>query len=149
VDADVVTKFIGLIGMPLGHSTSPVFQQAALDHCGVDAFYELWETEIEELPVAVDRVREEDCLGANVTPPQGARPRFPGRTDPRQAHRRREHHRQPRRTLRGHNTDILGLVQALPPRFGLDPRGRTPSSWAPAARAHRLALIDSGRHRSP
>ncbi len=36
---------VGLIGYPLGHSISPVFQQAAFDHLKIDARYELWETE--------------------------------------------------------------------------------------------------------
>ena len=66
-------KHVGLIGKPVAHSTSPIFQQAALDHCGVDARYELWETEAEELFAAVERMREEDCLGANVTIPHKER----------------------------------------------------------------------------
>ncbi|PIU56305.1 MAG: shikimate dehydrogenase, partial [Chloroflexi bacterium CG07_land_8_20_14_0_80_51_10] len=36
-----MTQTVGLIGYPLGHSISPVFQQAAFDHLGLDVRYEL------------------------------------------------------------------------------------------------------------
>ena len=32
-----MTYRVGLIGYPIRHSVSPVFQQAALDHLGLDA----------------------------------------------------------------------------------------------------------------
>jgi shikimate dehydrogenase len=148
VDADVVTKFIGLIGMPLGHSTSPVFQQAALDHCGVDAFYELWETESEELPVAVDRMREEDCLGANVTIPH--KERIIALLDGLEPLAKRIGavntvvNRDGR--LRGHNTDILGFGHALRRDGDFDPRGCSAVVLGAggAARAVAVALIDGG-----
>jgi shikimate dehydrogenase len=62
-------RIIGLIGKPLAHSISPVFQQAALDHLRLDARYELWETEREALAERVAGMRHPDCLGANVTVP--------------------------------------------------------------------------------
>ena len=34
---------LGIIGYPIGHSISPIFQQAGLDHLGIDATYEKWE----------------------------------------------------------------------------------------------------------
>lgn len=58
-----------MIGYPLGHSISPVFQQAALDHLGVDARYERWETPETEVAAAVQRLRGPSVLGANVTIP--------------------------------------------------------------------------------
>jgi len=60
---------LGLIGFPLGHSVSPAFQQPALDSVGVDARYELWETPADTLPALGARLRQGDCLGANVTIP--------------------------------------------------------------------------------
>ena len=42
VYGDGMTKRVGLIGYPLGHSISPVFQQAAFDNLDIDARYELW-----------------------------------------------------------------------------------------------------------
>ena len=35
-----MTRHIYLIGHPVGHSVSPAFQQAALDHLAIDARYE-------------------------------------------------------------------------------------------------------------
>ena len=40
-----MTKRLGIIGYPIGHSISPIFQQAALNHLGIDAIYEKWEIE--------------------------------------------------------------------------------------------------------
>jgi shikimate dehydrogenase len=144
----VATKVIGLIGMPLAHSTSPAFQQAALDHCGVDARYELWETEAEELPVAVERVREEDCLGANVTIPH--KERVLAFLDELDALAKRIGavntivNRDGR--LRGHNTDILGFLQALRRDGAFDPGGchALVLGAGGAARAIAVALIDGG-----
>ncbi|GIT16435.1 MAG: hypothetical protein CM1200mP38_0920 [Dehalococcoidia bacterium] len=39
-----MTGLVGLIGYPLGHSLSPVFQQAALDYYELKFKYELWPT---------------------------------------------------------------------------------------------------------
>jgi len=144
----VATKVIGLIGEPLAHSTSPLFQQAALDHCGIDARYEPWETEVEELPVAVDRMREEDCLGANVTIPH--KERIIGLLDGIDSLARRIGavntvvNRSGR--LWGHNTDILGFGQALRRDGDFDPRGRDALVLGAggAARAVAVDLIDGG-----
>ena len=141
-------KFIGLIGMPLAHSTSPVFQQAALDHCGVDALYELWETEPEELFAAVERTREEDCLGANVTIPH--KERIIALLDSLDPLAKRIGavntvvNRDGR--LQGYNTDILGFVHALRRDGDFDPRGcrAVVLGAGGAARAVAVALIDGG-----
>ena len=142
----MATKLIGLIGMPLAHSTSPVFQQAALDHCGVDALYELWETEPEELFAAVERTREEDCLGANVTIPH--KERIIALLDSLDSLAQRIGavntvvNRDGR--LRGHNTDILGFVHALRRDGDFDPHGcrAVVLGAGGAARAVAFALID-------
>lgn len=60
---------IALLGHPVSHSLSPVFQQAALDALGFEATYEGWDTPPEDLPAAVERLRSRDLLGANVTVP--------------------------------------------------------------------------------
>lgn len=64
-----MTRYIYLIGYPLKHSISPDFQQAALDHYGLDVRYELLESEEEQLAPAVEGLRAPQCLGANVTVP--------------------------------------------------------------------------------
>ena len=64
-----IQQSVGLIGFPLKHSISPAFQQAAFDYHGLPAHYTLWETPPGELSPAVERLRQESCLGANVTVP--------------------------------------------------------------------------------
>jgi shikimate dehydrogenase len=118
-------KIIGLIGNPLGHSISPAFQQAALDHLRLDARYELWETEQEALAERVAGMRRPDCLGANVTVPhkEAVIPML-DEIDPLAArigavntivnHDGR---------LCGYNTDMTGFVRALREDGGFDPSG--------------------------
>jgi len=64
-----VTQFIGVIGYPLKHSVSPDFQQAALDYCKLDIRYEAWEVKADDLPSAINRLRQPQNLGANITVP--------------------------------------------------------------------------------
>ncbi|MCY4527902.1 MAG: shikimate dehydrogenase, partial [Chloroflexi bacterium] len=37
-----MTKQLGVIGYPLSHTLSPVFQQAALDYHGIPVKYSAW-----------------------------------------------------------------------------------------------------------
>ncbi len=37
-----MTKYMGLIGYPLGHSVSPAMHQAAFSHYKLDMSYETW-----------------------------------------------------------------------------------------------------------
>ena len=64
-----MTKYVGLIGYPLGHSVSPAMQQASFDYYNLDLRYEAWETEPSELGTIMGRVRQPSTLGANVTVP--------------------------------------------------------------------------------
>lgn len=64
-----MTRVAGIIGHPVRHSLSPVFQQAAFDHSGLDARYEAWDTPASQLAERVESLRGPDILGANVTIP--------------------------------------------------------------------------------
>jgi shikimate dehydrogenase len=64
-----MTKYIDLIGFPLQHSISPVFQQAALDHCKIDGCYKANEIKPEHLKKAIEELRLPHYLGANITVP--------------------------------------------------------------------------------
>jgi len=64
-----VKQFIVVIGYPLKHSVSPDFQQAALDYCKLDMRYEAWEVKADDLPSAINRLRQPQNLGANITVP--------------------------------------------------------------------------------
>jgi shikimate dehydrogenase len=59
----------GLIGDPVNHSLSPAMHNAAFTALGIAAQYELWHTKLEDLPVRIATLREENILGANVTIP--------------------------------------------------------------------------------
>jgi shikimate dehydrogenase len=69
IQEERATKYVGLIGYPLGHSISPPMQQAAFDHYRLDVHYEFWQTEPAELVNLSERLRHDDTLGANVTVP--------------------------------------------------------------------------------
>ena len=60
---------LGIIGCPIGHSISPVFQQAALDSKQLQASYQAWEIPPMGLAGFVKTFREEEYLGINVTVP--------------------------------------------------------------------------------
>src|SRR6476619_2121727 len=60
---------VWVIGDPVAHSLSPVFQQAAFDATGIPARYERWHTIAAELPARIAGLREANCFGANVTVP--------------------------------------------------------------------------------
>jgi shikimate dehydrogenase len=64
-----MTRFIAVIGYPIGHSISPKFQQAALDHYNLDIIYEAREVEPVRLEQAMNILRQPSNLGANVTIP--------------------------------------------------------------------------------
>ena len=120
-----MTKKIGLIGKPVGHSISPVFQQAALDHCRIDACYEPWETEAEVLAQRVEDLRRPDHLGANVTVPhkEAVIPLL-DELDPQAARIGAVNtivNREGR--LHGYNTDTTGFARALREEGRFDARG--------------------------
>ena len=60
---------IGIIGFPIRHSISPAFQQAALDHYGIDARYQPWEVDPKDLAAFMESIRAPDAMGMNVTVP--------------------------------------------------------------------------------
>ena len=118
-------RTVGLIGYPLAHSISPALQQAALDHLGLDARYELWETEREALVERVAGMRRPDCLGANVTVPhkEAVIPLL-DEIDPladRIGAVNTIVNRDGR--LCGYNTDMTGFAHALREEGGFDPSG--------------------------
>lgn len=60
---------IGLIGDPVEHSLSPVFQQAAFDALGINLTYELLHTPTETIQDRISQLRSGDFVGVNVTVP--------------------------------------------------------------------------------
>ncbi|MFQ6019710.1 MAG: shikimate dehydrogenase [Dehalococcoidia bacterium] len=141
-------KRIAIIGYPLGHSLSPAFQQAALDHLGLDARYEAWETPTEGLTRIVDALRSPDCLGANVTVPHKEAV-MPLLDETDELARQigavntivsRDGH------LSGHNTDAIGFSRTLREDAGFDASGcrALVLGAGGAARAVIIALAQDG-----
>ncbi|MGK2965560.1 MAG: shikimate dehydrogenase [Tepidiformaceae bacterium] len=64
-----MTSRLGIIGHPVAHSLSPVFQGVALAHLGLDMTYERWDTPSETLTDRIQALRDPAVLGANVTIP--------------------------------------------------------------------------------
>jgi shikimate dehydrogenase len=141
-------KYVGVIGYPLEHSLSPVFQQPALDHLGLDIRYEAWPTPPERLAETVGGLRAPDRLGANVTIPHKEAVIL--LLDELDGLARRVGavntivNRDGR--LFGYNTDVEGFLRALRQDGGFDPGGcRVLVAGAGgAARAVVVALIEAG-----
>lgn len=119
-----MTQYIGLIGYPLGHSVSPVFQQAALDHCGLDVRYQAWETPPEELRDVVASLHLPERLGMNVTIPykQDVLPLLNFTDDAATAIGAVNTIAKDDGRLMGYNTDAPGFLRALT-EAGVDPKG--------------------------
>lgn len=118
-----MTRQVGIIGYPLGHTLSPVFQQAAFDFYGLDVRYQVWETEPSRLAEAVVGLRRPEVLGANVTIPfkQAVMPLL-DEVDSlaRQIGAVNTVVNQEGRLV-GHNTDAEGFLRALRREAEFDP----------------------------
>ena len=118
-------QIVALLGHPVAHSISPRFQQAAFDALGLDVRYEAWDTPPADLPVAMERLRSHELMGANVTiPHKEAVLRLVDRLDPL-AERVGAVNTVARRDgrLHGANTDVTGILRALEDE-GVDVRDR-------------------------
>ena len=123
----MMTKKLGVIGYPLSHTLSPVFQQAALDYHAIPVTYSAWPTTPESLRETVNRLRGEEYMGFNITIPHkeqlldlvddvndmarnvGAVNTVVNRN----------------RALTGYNTDTYGFVRSLKEKADFDPRGKS------------------------
>ncbi len=119
-------KSLGIIGYPLGHSISPVFQQAGLYAAGIDATYEGWETSPEDLARRLESFRSDGFVGSSVTIPhkesvmalldevsEGAR--LIGSVNTIVSREGK---------LIGYNTDAPGFLRGLRENGGYEPEGK-------------------------
>ncbi|MBT4513119.1 MAG: shikimate dehydrogenase [Chloroflexi bacterium] len=139
---------VGLIGYPLGHSISPVFQQAAFDKMGLDIRYELWETPPEKLSDVVNDIRSSDKSGANVTVPykENVIPMLDELNEVAAGIGAVNTIVKKDEKLVGYNTDAEGFIRALEVEGKFDPDGKTVTMIGAGgvARAIGFALIQSG-----
>lgn len=137
----------GLIGFPLGHSLSAVIHKAGFKSLGIDASYEILETEPEDLVDRVKFFKHENYSGFNVTIPlklpislfvqevdkyadiAGAVNTVKINSD---------------KTLKGYNTDASGLKKAIPSNIDLKGTNVALLGTGGASRAAVLALSECG-----
>jgi len=144
----MATAKLGIIGFPIGHSISPAFQQAALDHLGLDATYQAWEVRPENIGEFVSGLRSPDMLGINVTVPhkEAVIPFLDEVDDWSTAAGAVNTIVNHGGRLTGHNTDGPGFLRALREAGSFSPHGRHVLILGAggAARGVILALIRDG-----
>jgi shikimate dehydrogenase len=146
-----MSKRVVLIGHPVAHSLSGAMQQAAFDSAGVDAQYELWDRAPIALGDAINEVRGDEFLGANVTIPHKERvvPMIDKLTEEAQATGAVNTLTREGRRLVGHNTDVPGFVAALDKLVGRQkmPRAAVVLGAGGGSRAVVYGLIRAGFQR--
>ena len=143
-----MTKRIFLIGHPVGHSVSPAFQQAALDHCSIDARYEAIDAPAASLAATVESLRASDVMGANVTVPhkEAVIPLMDELTGEARLIGAVNTIQNRNGVLVGHNTDARGFLAALREEARFDPAGQEVLLLGAggAAKAVAVALAGAG-----
>ncbi len=139
------------MGHPIGHTKSPVFQQAGLDALGIDETFEAWDVSPEALEAKVASFRSEGFLAACVTLPhkQAVIPMVDELTEAAQAVGAVNWIFNQNGKLVGHNTDGSGFLRALKEKAGFDPDGTDAVVFGAggAARAIVYALKNAGVNR--
>ena len=106
---------LGIIGYPIGHSVSPIFQQAALNYVGIAAKYLAWETSPEDLSTRINSLKESWVIGANVTVPhkQSVLPFLDNLSKTAREIGAVNTIVNDNGVLSGHNTDVFGFLKSL------------------------------------
>jgi shikimate dehydrogenase len=142
---------IGVMGHPIGHTKSPVFQQAGLDELGIKETFEAWDVAPEDLEEKVASFRTSGFLAGCVTLPhkQAVIPLVDELTDAAQAVGAVNWIFNRDGKLVGHNTDGTGFLRALKEKAGFDPKGVDAVVFGAggAARAIVYALKTAGVNR--
>ena len=121
-----INSALGIIGHPIGHSISPRFQQAGLDHLAIDHRYLAYDVHPNLVGDFVSSLRSGAVRGINVTVPhkETVMP-FLDEIDEWAAEAGAVNtivNREGR--LIGYNTDGYGFLRALRESAGLDPAGK-------------------------
>ncbi|CAN5834854.1 shikimate dehydrogenase [soil metagenome] len=136
---------VKLLGRHIYYSASPAMQSAAFAALELDHRYELADVPVDGLPGAVATLRDDDCLGANVTVPhKGALVALLDEVNPLGRRAQAVNtivHRRGR--LIGSNTDIPAIADEIK-RLRPEPRNAVVLGAGGAARAVCLALEMTG-----
>lgn len=141
-----MSKF-GLIGYPLGHSISAVIHKAGFESIGVDASYDILETDPEDLVDRVKFFKHNDYDGFNVTIPL----KLPISLFLQEVDKSADivgavntvkisHDK----LFKGYNTDVLGFKKAIPSEIDLKGKRAAVLGTGGACRAATVGLIDLG-----
>lgn len=144
----MTTSNFGIIGYPLGHTLSPVFQNAALKHHDIDEQFEAWPTHPDDLAAKIESFRTDGFLASCVTLPhkQAVMPMIDELDDTAVAVGAVNWIINSNGHLIGHNTDSPGFLRALTELGGFDPAGKSALVFGAggAARAIVHALKTAG-----
>lgn len=140
-------KKFGLIGYPLGHSMSAVIHSAGFKSMGVDARYELIETEPENLVERIKIFKRENYNGFNVTIPHKVPlalfvDEFDKYSDITGAINTVKI--LPDKTMKGYNTDVIGFIRAIPDSIDLSQKKAAVLGTGGASRAAIFGLSEKG-----
>ena len=139
---------IGVMGHPIGHTKSPVFQQAGLDALDIAETFEAWDVTPEALADKVATFRSDEFLAACVTLPhkQEVIPMVDELSDAAQQIGAVNWIFNNNGKLIGHNTDGTGFIRALKEKVGFEAQGvdATVFGAGGAARAVVYALKNAG-----
>ena len=142
---------IGVMGHPIGHTKSPVFQQAGLDALNIEETFEAWDVTPEALADKVATFRSDGFLAACVTLPhkQEVIPMVDELSDAAQQIGAVNWIFNKNGKLIGHNTDGTGFIRALKEKVGFEAQGvdATVFGAGGAARAVVYALKNAGINR--
>jgi shikimate dehydrogenase len=143
-----MSKRVVLLGQPVTHSLSEALQEAAFAALGIDAHYQPIDTPTAELPDAVEALRGEDYLGANIGVPHKDRvlPMLDRLTEEAQATGAVDTITRDGDQLVGHNTDVSGFKPALEELVGNQkmPRNAVVIGAGGGSRAAVYSLIQAG-----
>src|SRR3990170_3987647 len=117
-------KLLAIVGYPIRHSLSPAIYNATFPAMGIDARYEAWETPPDQLPRAIERLRDAGMMGMNVTVPhkQAVRALLDAVDPTAEAIGAVNCIAKDGDWLVGYNTDKYGFVRSLR-EAGCDPAG--------------------------
>jgi len=139
---------LGIIGSPLGHSISPIIQQAGFKSLGLDVEYDILETTAEDLVDRIKYLRTNGYNGFNVTIPLKVPISFfltdiddysniAGCVNTVKVIGEK-------REMFGYNTDIFGFKTAIPKEINLMNKTACVLGTGGAARAASVGLIEKG-----
>ena len=118
---------IGVIGHPINHSISPVFQQAALDYLGNKNVFEKWDVHPKKLEEKINSFRKESFIASCVTLPhkQNVIALIDDVSDSAKAIGAVNWIYNKNNKLLGDNTDSSGFIRSLTEKYKFLPKDKT------------------------